>query len=225
MRIFYVFFICLIALVLGCKSDKNVEKQKEKDIIVSKKLSESEMLQENIQDAYNLKKYTEEEQVKFKINLKVQDSIYFDGYLSVKTDNSKIRILSSQIDKVMTFSDESSNIEKMLFWASEIYTLPFSLKEDNFELLKRDDEFIISKYVSSSTDSEYKVYSNPITNIIEKVEYITPISIQPFDKGVLYFDKYITVNRIPVAMHWNIKKDGDNIAVVKISRISYPDNF
>ena len=49
-----------------------------------------------------------------------------------------------------------------------------------------------------------------MTNIIQKIDYQTDIKPKPFEKGVLHFDRYITVNRVPVAMQWRIEVDGES---------------
>ena len=66
----------------------------------------------------------------------------------------------------------------------------------------------------------YEITTHPLTEIIQSVRMEKPKSI--FDNKTIRFEKYITVNRIPVSMLWEIYQKDEKVGEIKISRISYP---
>lgn len=225
MKCNFILLVCFGLFVWGCKSDKSNDNQK--DITVEQTVlpSESSSLLRGIQYAYNTNKFADETQVKFNIQLKIADTSYYDGYVILKTNASSIRLLNSKIDTVLTADSLDSKFHNTMFWIAETYAMPFWLKAEYFEKQRETGNFVVSNYKSPLSKSVFKISTHPLTNIIDKIEYNTDIEIPVFNQGRLYFDKYITVNRIPVAMHWRIEADNNVIAKAKISRISYPDTF
>lgn len=214
-------FILMVLSLSSCKSDKpDTDKNTESKELNS--LSDNDMFLNSVQNAYNAKKFNSEKQVKFNAKIMVSDTIFYEGYITIQTNSPQIRLLSSKIDTILSAEDLDSNYYKTLFWVAESYALPFWSTPENFQKLSSHDSTTVSNHKSKLTNSEFKITTHPITNIIENVEYNTDISTAPFNQGRLYFDRYITVNRIPVAMKWLINVDEETKAEVEISRISYP---
>jgi hypothetical protein len=220
-----ILFLITLSL-FACKSDEKKANDNNNSIEVIKDNSESNQYLENIKRAHNASKFAQEEQVKFKLKLNIGDDQFFDGYITLKTDGSKARFLDSKVDKIISIDNLSTELDKKLYWLVELYTMGFWLQADQFEMLKNEsDEYSKSTYKSSITNNTYNIYSHPLTNVIQQVEYQSGITDEPFNSGTVYFDKYITVNRVPVSLVWEFKQDNSKKATAEISRISYPDVF
>mgnify|MGYP005847714009 CR=1 FL=1 len=225
MKNVFVFMCCFSLILWACKPDNPNEKQQDKTNVPIKKLNENEVLAQAIKTAYNTKKFQQETQVKFNLKLKVEDTLYFNGFVSLKTDASQIYLLSSQVDTVLNAQKLNRDFDKILFWSAEVYALPFWIQSDDFKINTKNDSLVTTHYKSNLTTSDFDLFTHPMTHIIQKLNYQMAIKTKPFDRGQLYFNRYITVNRIPVAMQWRIEVDGELKAEAKISRISYPEQF
>ena len=225
MKNVFVFAFCFCLILWGCKSDNPNEKQADKTNIPIRELNENEVLAQAIKNAYNTKKFEEEDQVKFNLKLKVEDTIFYNGFLTLKTDASQIYLLSSQVDTVLNVQKLKRDFDKILFWSAEVYALPFWLNSNAFKIKNKNDSLVMSKLNSKLTTSNFDLVTHPLTHIIQNIDYQTDIKTEPFNQGQLYFDRYITVNRIPVAMQWRIEVENEVKAEAEISRISYPDQF
>jgi len=224
--VFKFLIVILFLNLLACKSDKEKDNYNSSSIETIKDKSESEKHLENIKRAHNASKFSQEEQVKFKLKLSFENGVFFDGFITLKTNGSKARFLDSNIDKIVESDNISTELEQKLYWLTELYTLGFWLEKDQFNKVNSESEdFIKSIYKSPMTSNIYTIYSHPLTDVIQYVDYKTGLSDQPFNYGVVYFDKYITVNRVPVSLVWEFKLEKDKVAKAEISRISYPDTF
>jgi len=209
----------------ACKSEPEKTKVDHKKPVVEQP-SESLKHLRNIEKAHNASKFEQEEQVKFNLEVSVKDKVFFDGTVTLKTDGSKARFLDSGIDQMIESGDLSTEIDKKLHHLAELYCIGFWLQEENFSKTSSDSEdFVQAVYESADTSSTFTVFTHPLTDIVQHVEYKTGISDAPFSEATVFFDKYITVNRIPVALKWKFKVDQNQIATAEISRISYPDTF
>ena len=218
-------FVFFGLFLWGCKSDKPGDNQNNnkpnKEILPS----EHKSLLKGIDYAYNTQKFKAESQVKFNLDLKISDTSYFSGYVILKTDASQIKIKNSKIDKILTPKQLNSDFDKILFLMAENYAMPFWINSKDFRKQEENDSLIVSHYKSDLTSYSYEIATHTLTNIIQKIDYQTDIKTEPFEKGVLHFDRYITVNRVPVAMQWRLEVDDKVVATAEISRISYPEVF
>lgn len=218
-----IIMLCILNSV-ACKSD-STNNEKDTESLLVETPTESEKHLQNITRAHNAKKFQSEPQVKFKLQFSTKDSVFFDGFVTLKTDGSKARFLNSKIDRVIQNHQLQTDLDKKLFLMAELYSMGFWIKDNNFKLLSNNDSLDLSYYRSSKSESTFKIYSHPITHVVQQVDYDTNIDQKPFKSGSLHYEKYITVNRVPVALHWNIIDDKDTIAQAEISRISYPEQF
>ncbi|NBC58731.1 MAG: hypothetical protein GVY05_10680 [Bacteroidetes bacterium] len=216
-----LFLIGLLCCLLSCKTDKPDEKNNS-ETLKNVKVTEDQQFLNSIQSAYNTQKFNAEAKVKFNAQVNVSDTVFYDGYLILDTKSKQVRILNSKIDTTISANTIDTKHQKILLWIAETYALPFWLKSENFQKLSSNDSIALSRYQSELTNSEFKISTHPITHIIKNIEYQTDISTAPFDQGRIDLERYITVNRIPVAMEWIITKNKTVSAEVKISRISYP---
>lgn len=224
MKNFFLSSILICFLLSACKTDKP-EKTEELKPPEKEKLSKNERFLKRIEYAHNADKFNEEEQVKFRIKLKLKDSIFYNGDVVMKTDLSQVRFLSSTIDTVLTANRLKSENDKILYWIAECYAIGFQLNAESFNKISESDSVVVSSFRSPKTSTKFKLSTHPITNIIQKLEYDTGIDQKPFDNGSLNFNRYITVHRIPVALEWTIETGAKNAAEAEITRISYPDKF
>ncbi|RRO21842.1 hypothetical protein [Flavobacteriaceae bacterium 14752] len=224
MKKIYTVIVCFSFIISSCKTDKknstNVNKETQ-----TQNISDDQRLLNSIQEAYNFSKFKKEKQVKFNVKLSVSDTILYNGFLILKPNTPEIRVLGSQIDTILNANSIESDFHKTLFFIAESYALPFWLKPDTFQKESKNDSLVTSDFTSHLTNSHFKISTHPTTHIIEKIAYKTDIKNKPFNEGKLYYDKYITVNRIPVAMKWYLEVNQQVSARVEISRISYPDKF
>lgn len=218
-------FILSLLSLYACKSDpKDTETENAKPIV--EQPSESQKHLQNIERAHNSAKFKEENQVRFNLKLSTEDDVFFDGAVTLKTDGSKARFLDSGIDQTIKSDDLSNEIDKKLYHLAELYCIGFWLQEDNFSKTSSvSEDFVQAVYDSPETSSTFTVFSHPLTDIIQHLQYKTDIDAYPFDEATVFFDKYITVNRIPVALNWYFTKAKDTIARAQITRISYPETF
>lgn len=216
--------LVLCFILMACKSDKEKTTVTE-SIEKTEKVDKSLQLLKSIESAHNAQKFNSEQQVNFKLKLELKDSVFFDGYVTIKTDASKVRFLDSNIDKIVEANSLETELDKKLFMIAEFYTMGFWFDADRFKKIPKNDSLVKSEYNSVKSKSQYKIYSHPITRVIQHIDFETTINDKPFNSGTLYYEKYITVNRVPVALKWKIEVDQKQIAKAEISRISYPDTF
>ncbi|MGX1023773.1 hypothetical protein [Psychroflexus sp. MBR-150] len=220
----FVLFFCSCIISFGCQSDKAKSKSDE---------STSKSIDKNrynstlspLRSAYNTRAFEAEKAVKFHLKLSTEDSVFFDGNLILNTEGTEIKIKNSKLDTVLNTQKMESKFEKIVLWSAELYALPFWIQTDKALKPFEKDSLIGFKYKSRLSDTDFEIFKHPQTHIIEKVNYSTDIKTKPFDKGVLTYYKYITVNRIPVAMTWIIEGENNITAKAEISRISYPDKL
>lgn len=222
MRFGSIFLICFWFLIWSCKTDNSNKNQSHSSKNQSVLSPKSQVVLNGVQNAYNIKKFKTETQVKFNIDLKSNQSTYYNGSINVKTDASEIQLKSLKIDTSLYPNKLDSDFDKLLFLVAECYSIPFLINQSNFRKLTKNDSLVVSDYKSSLTSFEYKIFTHPITHIVQSIDYDTDIKIEPFGRGSIFFERYITVNRIPVAMKWRIEVDGEVKAEAIISRISYP---
>lgn len=218
----------LLLIIIGqisCKSDTPKPDDNSELKEVSKEISESEKHLQNIARAHNASKFKEEAQVKFKLKIDIRDEAFFDGFVTLKTDGSQARYLDSNIDKTLEIANLETDLDKKLYMMAELYTMGFWFDSENFNLISKSDSLDLSDYHSEKLDADYKIYSHPLTHVIQQIDFKTTIADKPFDNGSLMFDDYITVNRVPVALKWKIILNEEQIATAEISRISYPKTF
>ena len=216
------FFISFVA----CKSDKkeNEDLKIENDVV--HKQSESEKHLQNILRAHNATKFKEENQVKFNLEISMTDEIFFNGFVTLKTDGSKARFLDSNTDRIVHRNNLNSELDKKLYHLATLYGMGFWLNEDKFEKQTSDqDNFNHAVFETSVNSSTFNISTHPLTDILQNVTYKTNISEPPFNEATVHYDKYITVNRVPVALNWYFVDQTDTIATAKVSRISYPETF
>lgn len=221
----YTFFLILCLILTGCKSDNQEKTDSEESIPQTEKVDDNTKLLRNIKSAHNAQKFNSEAQVKFHIKFSLKDSVFFYGFVTLKTDGSKARFMDSKIDRVVEVDKLQTELDKKLFMIAEAYTMGFWFEDDDFKILSKNDSLDISTYRSPKTQSTFKIYSHPITHVIRQIDYKTNINQKPFNLGSLYYEKYITVNRVPVALHWRILDENTNETSAEISRISYPEQF
>jgi hypothetical protein len=211
---------------MACKSDTpkaidNTELNAEPT-----EISDSEKHLQNISRAHNASKFIEESQVRFKLKFNIKEEVFFDGFVTLKTDGSQARFLDSTINKLIESNNLKTELDKKLYWIVELYAMGFWPNTEDFNKTNSDnDDFIKATYNSPITSSTYTIYTHPLTDIVQYVEYDTDILDEPFEIGTLFYDKYITVNRIPVSLNWNIKFEDNTVAKAEITRISYPKTF
>jgi len=220
-----IYLIMVILSVIACISDSKTE-QIDVDKESSKEIKASKGYLQSIAKAHNADKFKQENQVKFNLKFDVGIKNFFDGVVVLKTDGSKVKFTGSDIKKIIEQKTIKSELDKKLFFLIELYTTGFWYDEGSFSKINSESkDFSVANIESGITNNNYTIYCHPLTDIVQYIEYETKIEDSPFDKGTLHFDRYITVNRVPVPLNWIFKSGTDTIAKAKISRISYPKTF
>lgn len=223
---FSIYILVILTIIYGCKSDVNKNEEKSaanKELEIS---PETQKHFQNIQRAHNSKKFKEENTVKFKLKLTVGEKVFYDDFIYPKTDLSKLKINENQSVKLIEQNNLKNDYEKKMYFLSEIYAIAFIMNIDDFKKVSsKNDNFFKATFNSNETGTAYEILSHPITDIIQQINYKTNLTGHPFESGSVVFDKYITVNRIPVPLFWTFKNGEQVVAKAEISRISYPDTF
>lgn len=223
---FSIYILLILTIIYACKSDVNKNQNKTDDKKEVKVTPETQKHFLNIQRAHNSKKFKVEKVVKFKLKLTIEKKVFYDNFINLKTDLSKLKINENQSVKLIEQNNLNNDYEKKMYFLSEIYAIAFIMNIDDFKKVSsKNDNFIKATFNSIETETDYEILSHPITDIIQQINYNTNINGKPFESGSVVFEKYITVNRIPVPLFWTFKNGEQVVAKAEISRISYPNTF
>ena len=207
-------------LGVSCQKDVKTEPDVDKQMENEAPKSESEQLSTRIEKAYNIDKYKTETFLKYSVDVNLNDDTYAKAVLKYNILERILNVKANGVQSTMTNTSEKTEQEEFLFDLNEIYTLPFLIQNENFQLISKNDSIVTSKYASDQTRISYTINTHPLTEIIQSLNLDKDGSI--LDDTTINFEKFITVNRIPVSMIWNIYRDDKQIGAVNISRISYP---
>lgn len=219
MKLFSILTL-FVFLCWSCQKDNKKETKTESPIENPGPKSKPLDLSTKIGSAYNIAKFKAETKLRYSAEVKISDTLYFKGTMEYNISEKTLTVKTGQEDFSISNYPESTPKEQFLFQLNEIYTLPFNLKKETFKPLDQNDSMTTSLFKAENTKISYTLNTHPLTEIIQslKTENATPV----FDDATIVFNKYITVNRIPVSMLWEIYKDDEKVGEVKISRISYP---
>jgi len=177
-------------------------------------------LNARIGSAYNVKKFSSESVLKYSVDLSFSDTTFYKGAITYNILENKIDLKPNKGQFDENTATEEGEFADALTDLNDIYTLPFFLQNESITTLEANDSIVRSRFTSGSSKATFEMATHPLTEIIQSVKMQKPGSI--FHNSTITFDKYITVNRIPVSMRWDIFKEGKRVGEVKISRISYP---
>jgi len=215
-------FTILTIAVLFCGSCQKEKKNEIKNEVNAEKqsaISPSEKLSNRIENAYNIKTFQTKNSLKYTAELTISDTLYFKGTFTYAIPTGVLNVKAEEQELSIAPDAERSQREEFLYHLNEIYILPFVLNKEVFKLIERTDSIVTSGFDSKSSKLSYTLTTHPLTEIIQSLKIDNAASV--FDSATIRFDKYITVNRIPVSMHWKLYKRESPFAEVKISRISY----
>jgi len=214
-----VAFIFII-LFIGCKKSENTTSGSGTDASTLSQSDPSEKLKTSISGAYNTKKFTSESRLKYNFKLTIADTTYSEGTLLYNIKNNTLHLKSNLAEREISALSENKT-DKLASIINEIYVLPFKMNTAEFALVERNDSLVKSAFSSKVNSAEFTLFTHPLTNIIQQLKFSSKHSALPFNDSDIKFQKYITVNRIPVSMRWEIIKNDEQIGEVIISRISY----
>ncbi|WP_127846441.1 hypothetical protein [Psychroflexus aestuariivivens] len=248
MKHLYFLSIFSLFILVSCnsKSSKDSEKQqneveKTKQTKKSHKIApDHKRLYKTYADINNLEKFNEESEFQYNIEVKFEkdNSKDFSGTIQSKTDFSDIKL---KLDSGKSFfykngefyGNPKNDLRINPFEIINMTSLPFAMQNLNYEAEK--------KIIVEDNDKKYNVLSlgyedlkpSPIqiksvtssatTNLLQSAKLETKSSTI-LENGVfeINFDRYITVNKIPIALNLNLFSNEKKIATITVSRISYP---
>ena len=212
--------IVLLLLIISCQKEKQNDPEQNLKLESSEPVSRSKQLIQRIANTYNIAKYKSESYLKYSFDFTLDEKTYAKGVMkySIVDEDLNVRIEGKELN--ISKDSIRSEQEYFLFELNEIYTLPFIMNEDSFKLITSNDSIVTSSYSSKISNITYELSTHPLTEILQDVKSNGGNSV--LNGTRLKFDKYITVNRIPVSMLWEIYNEDEVIGNVKISRISYP---
>jgi hypothetical protein len=213
--------LSFLVLIISCKTDnKNKQDSDSEKTSVSLK-NAHELLKASIANAYNIEKFKAENSLRYNVKFSLADTLYLENTLIYNIVDNKLYTRKNSAKTEIDLS--SANVEgKVLYLLNDIYTLPFNLKNGELEKINSSDSLQTSLFYSEAKGLDFKLVTHPITDIIQSIDVKTNDAEMPLHNTTVNFKKYITVNRIPVSMLWEITKNEEFIGQIKISRISYP---
>jgi hypothetical protein len=217
-----LFTIVSLIILLCCSCQKDIKQKAEKETVIEKQSPKPKALGLNarIGNAYNVKKFQSESFLKYSVDISFLDTTYFKGTLTYNILKESLNVKKNNGEFDLDNNPQDAEVLDLLSDLNSIYTLPFYLDNENLNTIQTNDSIVKSKFTSSISKLTYEINTHPLTEIIQSIKIENPKSI--FHNSTIRFDRYITVNRIPVAMLWEIFKEDEMLGQVKISRISYP---
>ncbi|MGM0636147.1 MAG: hypothetical protein ACQESK_08770 [Bacteroidota bacterium] len=240
----------LLALALFACSDKQPEEEKksiEEKQAVSK--SNEQIYAQSIENNHKKSNFLEEDMVSFTVEFDFGDQETQKISILSKTDLSQAVITFDDNSKLfydgnaLLLENEQKKNQKIAQQAMLMNTLYhsfFHLSEDEFSLSPREEitffESDFTKMTVSNNAFHQEIYPQEFTFFTEKRTSLMKGLQAKFPyigkqnnstETYIQFDRFITVNRIPVSLQWNFfsaKKDasiGDKIGQAKVSRIQY----
>jgi len=217
--------------------DESAEKQSEQRLGNS---TEHTKLYKTYADINNLEKFKSEAEFKYNIKLafSTQDMQGFSGTIHAKTNFSKA-LLKLNSGEVLYYQDNQLYADpeaKQIVHPMEILnisSLPLVMQGSDYTpVAKTKVEIDSTTYDQLSLDYNginslptqlESVLSSQTTHLIQSATY-TSRSNSIFGQGELdvQIDRYITVNKVPIALHLAISTNQEPLANIQISRISYP---
>lgn len=213
--------LSFLVLIMSCKTDEKNKQDSDSEKTSVSLNNTHEILKASIANAYNINKFESENSLKYNFRITLVDTLYLKNTLIYNIIDNKLYTKNNSTLKEIDYSSVAVE-DKILHLLNDLYTIPFNLKKGEFESKTQSDSLQISSFYLESKGYDFKLATHPITDIIQSVDVNVNGAQIPFDDTTVYFKKYITVNRIPVSMLWDISKNNELIGQVKISRISYP---
>lgn len=241
------FILCLILLLTtsGCKEQANNEK-KEKESqhseIVKRKSSEQRYAN-HVAEIHKTLLYKEEAFVGFELDIQLPD--FQDQVKIIKATNySEIQFSSKKYGDLFYMGSEFFSANEVSIKAKEAKVYldmafifgAFSqiFNEENNYLEKQEKEALATNFkvltinqINSDfqyAPNEVKSWTDARTDMLKAIEMSFSLTEK---QQLVYFNRYITVNRIPVSLTWNFfdtnKTENLDQAIgeVKIARIKY----
>lgn len=224
------------------KSDKKeTNTEKTEQTKQSHKIApEHERLYKTYADINNLEKFNEESEFQYNVEVKFENdnSKDFSGTIQSKTDFSDIKLKLDSGESFFYHNNEfyaNPKTEDKInpFEIINITSLPFAMQNFNYEAVQKTivedgkDKFNLLDLdysgVNSSEIQIQSVSSSATTNLLQFATLIgNSNSIFSDEEFQVDFDRYITVNKIPIALNLILTSNDSKIATITVSRISYP---
>ena len=245
-RYLFVSFLVISVFFFGCKDQKetnDTEKKEYNHEEIVKRKSKEQRYASHIAEIHKAEHYKSEAYVSFELAIELPE--LKDHVKIVKaTDFSEFKFTSEEFGEFYIIGEELFKTESSKFTSelaknylefafifgafSELYQIENSFSEIE-ELEAFDNNFKVLRI--ESINSGLKHIPSPVTSLTDsRTDMIKALSMElnlTGEENLLYFDRYITVNRIPVSLTWKLFKNNEKtnfnntIGEIKVSRIKY----
>ena len=230
MRFLFLNFV-LLSLLLSCQQKKPSQA---KDQAKEKTLQES-LHRQKIEKTYNYDTYLQNDFAALELLwIKAKDSIKLKIFYQpendlkiIKKDTSFLYVSDNQFFESPSGSFKTSDLESFKHIV-QAYSLPYQLSnyqiEKTTDSLQLNDETSLTRSYYLNGNNNLRLFLSPHTDLIKLIEF-SDLS----ESTYLVYDKYITVQQIPISMRWSFYKNAvseENAkSRVEVRKISYPDQL
>ena len=222
--------VLIIGLILSCQEKKSSD---EKDQSEEKTVQKSS-IQRVIEDTYNFKAYQKKKNVALNLLLINEDSVDLQIYLQpkndlqiVQKDENFLYLTDNQTYEMPVGSFEKQEINRYKHLALA-YQIPYQLSDYQIEKtsdsLQIDDKTSLKRSFQLTGNNNIRLFLSAKTDLIKSIEF-SGLS----ESTYLVYDKYITVQQIPISMRRSIYQrdvlDQKAKSKVKVQKINYPDEL
>lgn len=233
-----------LLLVVACgKSEKEKESNRDKENKVERTVSSSERYLKSVENVHKKEDFLKEDLVSFKFDVKLSEK-ELQGKVVARTNMAEFSVELSDgsvwyynsLNDLFSAEVNDKEIEQLLSFVVGGYFTFYSISGENYTYTdKEKKEFLEREFSKVSLNNsaskrffpqEFTVFVEDRTSMLKGTSRNHPLKKrQPI---FLQYDKFITVNRIPVSLSWQFfesTKDNlmsKNIGEAKITAISYP---
>lgn len=225
-----IVLLCVLLLILSCQTKKKSGDDNQNQ----EKAVQKPAIQNIIESTYNYTAYQEKKNVSLDLLWIREDSLKLKMYLQPHNDltilqkgDSFLYISGDRVFEKPVGAFDQSAITTYKKWM-QAYQAPFQLTDYQFkevaDSLQIDADTQLNRSIQLSGKSNFRLFLAPKTDLIKSVVFS-----DKSNDTYLLFEQYITVQQIPVSMHWSIYEDQiidqQPESRVEVKKISYPEQL
>lgn len=233
----------IMCLSVGIACDSSTEKKEaSKDLETPREVGPAEKFLSNVSEVHKKQDFLKEDYVTFQFKLKLGDE-NMEGKVTSRTNLSHYFVETNEngnfyfnvLEGKYNASMPNKIAEKLVLFVVSNYHLFYSITGENYNYTERKErEFLDRPYYSVALKNQdaTKVFPSTLEVFVEqRTNMLKGVNLPHPQKRTamvfLQYDKFITVNRIPVSLQWNIfeevnqNKMSNPIGGVSITSIKY----
>jgi hypothetical protein len=235
--------IVIMCLSVGIACDSSTaQKEASKEVEITREISASEKFLTAVSEVHKRQDFLKEDYVSFQFQF-ILENEQMEGRVTARTNLSEFLVDTKEqgsfyftmLDGKYTAEKRNATATKLVSFIVSNYHLFYFITGENYNYAERKElEFLDRPYYSVALEnqeatkifpSSLEVFVEQRTNMLKGVSLPHPQKRNA--KVFLQYDKFITVNRIPVSLQWNIfliegeDRTGNPIGEAKITAIKY----